>query len=471
LSNKEWGGIREGSGRPPLESRDRKIGRHIYLTWSMVEDINRYGEGSNFSEKVRSLLSHSLEHHKNNLDSNSRIPLTVVELFAGVGGFRRGLELSGADWSFVWANQWEPGKKAQYAFDCYVSHFGKGENHVCKDINRVDKSGIPEHSLLVGGFPCQDYSVARTGAEGIHGKKGVLWWDIYDVLVAKNPNFVLLENVDRLLKSPAKQRGRDFGVMLSCFDSLNYSVEWRIINAADYGFPQRRRRAFIFAYKNDTSYADSLRDYSPEDLLHRSGFFQAQFPIKEVIITSAATSLEFIDLVDVSENFRFEFANAGLMHDRRIYTERTTPDYHGEVQVLGSVLESSVDKKYYINGSLRDWEFLKGSKHIDRTSRTGHQYTFSEGAIPFPDPVDRPARTMLTSESTKNRSTHIIQDPETGRLRLLTPVEAERLNGFPDNWTDTGMPERQRYFCMGNALVVGLIQKMGTEIARIIRGE
>lgn len=141
---------------------------------------------------------------------------------------------------------WE---KTQHAFDCYCAHFGKSINHVNKNISEIEKSSIPDHNLLVGGFPCQDYSVARTGATGINGKKGVLWWDIRDILETKSPSFVILENVDRLLKSPANQRGRDFGIILTCFNELGYNVEWRVINAAEYGFAQRRRRTFILHTK------------------------------------------------------------------------------------------------------------------------------------------------------------------------------------------------------------------------------
>ena len=82
-----------------------------------------------------------------------------------------------------------------------------------------------------------------------------------------------------------------------------------------------------------------------------------------------------------------------------------------------------------------------------------------------------PARTMLTSEATLNRSTHVIKDVDTNNLRLITPVEAERIQGFDDNWTNTGMPKKMRYFCMGNALVVGVISKIGTEIENIIKKE
>lgn len=201
------------------------------------------------------------------------IEKTVCELFAGVGGFRVGLEKADSNWKTVWANQWEPSRKAQHAFDCYVAHFGKKENYINKDIASIDKSTIPNHNLLVGGFPCQDYSVARTGAEGMEGKKGVLWWQIRDVLKEKKPKFVLLENVDRLLKSPANQRGRDFGVILACFNDLGYTVEWRVINAAEYGFAQRRRRTFIFACRNDTNYYKSIKNEKLEDIINKNRIF------------------------------------------------------------------------------------------------------------------------------------------------------------------------------------------------------
>lgn len=113
------------------------------------------------------------------------------------------------------------------------------------------------------------------------------------------------------------------------------------------------------------------------------------------------------------------------------------------------------------------WIYLKGAKKIPRTAASGHKYLFSEGPVGFPDAWDKPGRTMLTSESTLNRSTHVVTVPRTNRLRLLTPVEVERLQGFDDEWTSTGMPERFRYFCMGNALVVSMITRMGKELDNI----
>lgn len=436
--------------------------------------------------------------------------IKVCELFAGVGGFRLGLEKASGEFNFVWANQWEPGKKVQHAFDCYVSHFGK-ENHVNSDISKIDKNEIPDHDLLVGGFPCQDYSVASTGAKGIQGKKGVLWWEIRDILEAKKPRFVLLENVDRLLKSPAKQRGRDFGVMLACFNELDYSVEWRIINAAEYGFSQRRRRIFIFAFRNDTEYAKKIDRNNLREWIHETGFFQEEFPImyksaksedklevedtgseqlsiiesdnialKEIAITkedkidAEQVKMEYDDILEISDNFKMEFKNTGIMTNGVIYTEKTIPRYNGEFTLLRDILERDVDEKYYLDGDaekLAKWEYLKGAKKIPRTSKTGHSYIFSEGPLAFPDSIDKPSRTMLTSESSVNRSTHVVRDPQTDRLRLLTPIEAERLNGFEDNWTSSGMTEKFRYFCMGNALVVGLVEKMGKSINSIVEKE
>lgn len=400
----------------------------------------------------------------------------VVELFAGVGGFRIGLNKASPEFNFVWANQWEPSRKSQEAFKCYITHFGNLNIHSNQDITKVDKNEIPDHSVLVGGFPCQDYSVARTGAEGISGKKGVLWWEIFEILKIKKPPFILLENVDRLLKSPGKQRGKDFGIILACFMDLDYSVEWRVINAADYGFPQRRRRVFIFGYKNDTCYAKRLSGYRLESIIDRFGFFQQAFP---AIVAGSHRNLpntfnfEFEDLLDVSEHFSFNFSNSGIMRNCLIHTQEmiVSPDLNIRYQTLEEILENDVDERFYLNGELEDWSYMKGPKRIQRTDKDGHKYYFSEGGIPFPDPINKPARTMLTSEGTKNRSTHIIKDPFTGRKRKLTPIECERLNGFPDDWTNTGMSERFRYFCMGNALVVGLVEKIGKVLSEIIDRE
>ena len=400
---------------------------------------------------------------------------TICELFAGVGGFRLGFDRLGTGWETTWFSQWEPGASPQWAHECYVRHYGdspdlNGELHTGEDIATVQKESIPDHTLLVGGFPCQDYSVAHTlaSAHGIEGKKGVLWWQIRDVLIAKRPPFCIFENVDRLLKSPAKQRGRDFGVILACLYVLGYSVEWRVVNAAQYGAAQRRRRTFIFAYRNDTKYGKKMSKCEASSLIKEKGLMAQAFPIEKLGVVKSVVIGK--DIVAVSDAFAFAFENAGYMHDGTIWTVKVT-EREEESTKLGDILQSNVDEAYYIAGDkMAKWVYLKGAKKIPRRTKEGHEYMFSEGPIAFPDPWDRPGRTMLTSESTLNRSTHVVVDPGTGRIRLLTPVETERMQGFDDDWT-AGMPDRMRYFCMGNALVVPMITRMGRVLDDIVANE
>lgn len=403
---------------------------------------------------------------------------TMCELFAGVGGFRLGMERLASGWKTVWFSQWEPGAKTQWAHQCYVAHFGdsldkNGENHTCDDIALVNKDSIPEHTLLVGGFPCQDYSVAHTlsSSHGIEGKKGVLWWQIRDTIQAKKPPFCLFENVDRLLKSPSKQRGRDFGIMLTCLANLGYSVEWRVVNAATYGAAQRRKRTFIFAWKEDTSYGKRTSKITPETLMATDGLMAKAFPIKAIEALNSVTVGK--NVTEVSDTFAFDFRAAGFMRKRTIYTADVS-EKEETPRLLGQVLETEpVDESYFITDSekIAKWNYLKGAKKINRVAANGHEYVFSEGPVAFPDPWDRPARTMLTSESTVNRSSHVVADKNTGRFRTLTPVEAERIQGFDDNWTNTGMPPRMRFFCMGNALVVPMIERMGRVLTSIVESE
>ena len=410
---------------------------------------------------------------------------TVVELFAGVGGFRCGLnkvELvkdkvkENGDWKFVWANQWEPSTKTQEAFDCYVKRFGdKDASNV--DIFQVDKKKIPNHTLLVGGFPCQDYSVAQTlsNSKGIEGKKGVLWWQINDILKAKKTPFVLLENVDRLVKSPAKQRGRDFGIMLRCLSDAGYAMEWRIINAAEYGHPQRRRRIYIFAYREGTKYYEAMKSLTPYEIISKKGVFAKAFKIEQ-FEEKKIKEYDFIkgykDLVVVSDKFKAEFENSGYMINGKVYTVKTIPVQSKPI-TLGEIAEKEgVDTHYFLNESQRKkYEYLRGSKKIPRIDKNGFEYMYSEGSMSPYDDLSLPARTMLTSEGTTNRSTHIIMDPQKNKLRLLTPVECERINQFPDNWTNSGMPEKRRYFMMGNALVCGLVKAIGKIIEHLVEKE
>ena len=396
--------------------------------------------------------------------------LKVIELFAGVGGFRLGLEDTG-NYEVVWSNQWEPSTKMQHASMVYEARFGP-ENHINADISEVKTEAVPDGDILVGGFPCQDYSVATTlqNSKGLLGKKGVLWWSIYRILSEKKnpPKYLFLENVDRLLKSPSNQRGRDFALMLKSLDDLGYAVEWRVINAADYGMPQRRRRVFFLGYHKTTSLYKKLKSALPEEWIYESGTMANAFPIGGT--SSKINTFEIKDgLVLLSENFNVEeklspFQNTGFFINGMVHTTKTTPNYDGTSAVLGSVLEkANIHNEFYIpENDYPKWEYLKGAKKETRTAKSGFSYNYSEGSMIFPDALDNASRTIITGEGGKSpsRFKHVIQTKK--GLRRLTPIELERLNMFPDQHTALeGISNTKRAFFMGNALVVGVVKKIG----------
>lgn len=399
--------------------------------------------------------------------------IRVVELFAGVGGFRLGLEAASEHFNVIWADQWEPYQKEQYAFSCYIQHFGACAEHVCADIAKV-KDKVPEHDLLVGGFPCQDYSILKKGAKGIEGHKGRLWWEVDEILQEKRPKYVILENVDRLIRSPAQQKGRDFSIILRCFYEKGYAVEWRVINAAEYGCAQRRRRTFIVAYHNSTPFYQKLAEevckrwlktmhrYIIDDGIMAQAFRVASF--RKEFVDQWIDELIFPSVQDVLARQRVHLYDAGVMINGRVYSVSVVPKRMPSIPLRDVLEKMGVDEHHFIKeDELPLWTYKKGAKCEPRRRVDGSEYIFSEGAMDFPDSLDKPSRTLITSETKLSRTSHVVQDHLTGRLRTLTPIECERLNGFPDDWT-ADMPENMRYFCMGNALVVPLVTMLGNAL-------
>lgn len=413
---------------------------------------------------------------KNRKYSEPKKPVgTVAELFAGVGGFRIGLAAAG--WATVFSNQWEPSTKAQHASDVYIANFGP-EGHTNVDISTVKK--IPDIDLLVGGFPCQDYSVAKSlnSSKGLEGKKGVLWWDILRLVKQKKPKFIFLENVDRLLKSPSAQRGRDFAIMLKTLGNEGYLIEWRVVSASDYGFPQRRIRVFIVA-KRTKSMPTEIQKF-----VTRNGILARALPVAQSVENETVVDLgdppDVISRKFNNSSGRSPFQNAGVYFANKAYTYKTASAYKGTKKVLGDVLldDSFVPDEYFVDSSrIAEWEYLKGAKTIERMHKgSGAAYNYVEGKMAFPDLLSNPSRTILTGEggTSPSRFKHIIKTRK--GYRRLTPRELERLNGFPDNWTQFGTAGKQindarRAFFMGNALVVGLIEKVGKVISQAMQEE
>ena len=411
--------------------------------------------------------------------------IKVVELFAGVGGFRLGLEgwqnksassnykkKFDTPYQIVWSNQWEPSTKIQHASLVYEKHWGKKE-HCNADISTVDVKSIPDHDLLVGGFPCQDYSVATTlkNSKGLIGKKGVLWWSIHRILSQKRhkPKYLFLENVDRLLISPSGQRGRDFAIILQSLNKLGYAVEWRVINAAEYGMPQRRRRIFILGFHKNSKIYKEIKITTKNDWILKKGIFANAFPVitEDLPITNDFSFKG--DIVHISENFNKEevsevFENSGVMINGLVSTLKTKPNFKGKFQSLGDILQNrEVTKDFYIaKEDIEKWRYLKGPKKALRINSNGFEYSYNEGGMSFPDTLEKPSRTIITGEGgpSPSRFKHVIETKK--GFRRLSPVELERLNMFPDDHTKfDGITDAKRAFFMGNALVVGVIEKIG----------
>lgn len=409
----------------------------------------------------------------------SNTDIKVIELFAGVGGFRIGLERASQRYKTIWNSQWEPSTKTQDASLIYQKRFGI-EGHSNNDISTVPVEEIKSGTLLCGGFPCQDYSVASTlkRSGGIEGKKGVLWWQIHRILLeSKNPpKYLFLENVDRLLKSPVKQRGRDFAIILASLSDLGYAVEWRVINAADYGMPQRRRRTYIVAYKEGTKlFKTSSKTETVKWLLEESVIAKAfgcnpsnKSKIKELEIEG--------DLIKVTQEFNkgeknSPFGTAGFMCNRKVCTVDIDAVYSGKKLTLGELLvdEKEVPEEFFIDEKeLPKWKHQKGGKSEKRKTVEGFEYNYSEGPMAFPDYLDKPSRTIITGEGGKgaSRFKHVIQT-KSGRYRRLVPIELERLNMFPDNHTE-GASDLRRAFLMGNALVTGIVENIGRVLLKWI---
>lgn len=408
--------------------------------------------------------------------------IRVVELFAGVGGFRIGLEGASDAYETIWNNQWEPSTVHQDASLVYKARFGS-KGHCNQDINIIPTDTIPNHDLLVGGFPCQDYSVASTLSRsgGIEGKKGVLWWQIYRILNEKGesrPNYIFFENVDRLLGSPAKQRGRDFAIILASLADLGYTVEWRVINAAEYGMPQRRRRTYIVGYQEGCTVNRKVEGL--EDWILYDGVLAKAFPCKQKDKIISSFDIEGT-IKEVSDHFNegrnnSPFCDAGIMRNRHVISVDTIPVYDGTYMTLGGNLvnESLVPEEFFIpEEDIARWKYEKGAKKIERTSKEGFKYTFSEGGMAFPDSLDKPSRTIITGEggAAASRFKHVVKTPS-GRYRRLIPLELERLNMFPDNHTcHPDVSDGRRAFLMGNALVCGVVQQVGKSLYRFIYGK
>ena len=430
--------------------------------------------------------------------------IDVIELFAGVGGFRLGLEgfrksdsryyssLTGYSdeitnpsfFNTIISNQFEPSTKIQVASSVYTKQFGK-TGHYNLDINKLLVDNILECQqnfgkverplMMVGGFPCQDYSVGTLlkNSKGLKGVKGVLWWEINRLLcelkdIGKTPKYLLFENVDRLLKSPVKSRGSDFATILYCLRKLGYTVEYQSVNAADLGFVQKRSRVFILAY-----------------------FGKPKGILRDTLNISQISSGDIINIPDykftksnigrIQNRFKglktSPFLNGGILHEGSVFPFKAefaksyNPMVFEDIRIDESL--EDVSSLLVSNKTIKNWKEAKGGKRIQRFKPDGTPYIWSEGAMEVYQKNDKPLRTIITSEGSlsPSRTRHLVplNNPINGHIyRILHPLEMERANMFPDYFTlDNNISPKKVGFLMGNALVVGIVEKIRNTILEL----
>jgi len=219
-------------------------------------------------------------------------------------------------------------------------------------------------------------------------------------------------------------------------------------------------------------------------LLSKSPLAMA-FPVvpksREVEFELGCDAVEVQQNYSPSENRKTRFASSGACINGKVWTIATKAapiddffPYIGQQKplTLGDIVDQTqctAPSVFIEESSLERWRHLKGAKSTPRIAKSGHAYTYSEGAVPFPDPLDRPARTILTSEGGKaaSRTKHVVEQAD-GRLRRLTAEEIENLSGFPRGYTAvTGLSESHRAFLIGNALVTGVVTRIGQELTRM----
>jgi DNA (cytosine-5)-methyltransferase 1 len=406
--------------------------------------------------------------------------LRFIDLFAGVGGFRLGLEranlslwnrltsqgdggiapliegvepiqpsvqyprdlpndLSDGDagavpyFSCVYSNEWD-----KYANSIYKQHFGECD---LRDITTVYSGDIPDHDLLLGGFPCQSFSVAGKRG-GFEDTRGTMFFEIARILRDKRPRYLLLENVKGLL---THDDGKTFQTILKVLTDLGYDVQWQVLNSKNFGVPQNRERVFIIG--------------------HLRGEPRPQvFPLSESdrrYLTSQGKSQ--------SEGQRIRGNNP--------------PDYAGALRVGGGdtkdLIATTLAARDYkgggnliqLNNPTHSNDRVYAPEGVSPTLNTmqgGRRQPFVAIPVLTPDRQEKRQNGRRFKEDGEPSFTLTAQDrhgvmTDDLTIRRLTPMECERLQGFPDGWT-LPLSDTQRYKTLGNAVTVNVIEVVGGKL-------
>jgi len=353
--------------------------------------------------------------------------LKHIDLFAGIGGFR--IAVNKAGYETVWTNDID-----KMACDVYEDNFGKG-SVICDDINNIPIKSIPKHDLLTAGFPCQPFSAAGKKMGTKDKTRGTLFEKIIEVLEFHQPKYFLLENVRRLL---SMDDGIHFKIILEALASLNYFIEWRLINPLQFGIPQNRDRVFIYGIKNPvvTNSHQTLEKYSvllDETDLENLKFFNYQLE----------------DEMKLISNSDKKFGNWGIAYSNKFFTQMLEPlPNQLKPKLLKDLLEDNPSPEFdftgdtlnRLNGSEKIHGYINGVEVLYNQkggARMGYTVFGVNGVAP-----------TLTASTSRHYERYKIEK----RFRRLTNIEYARLMGFPDNWCNVTTSYNQ-YFLYGNAVV------------------
>jgi DNA (cytosine-5)-methyltransferase 1 len=439
----------------------------------------------------------------------------VVELFAGIGGFRIGLEKANDKYKVVWSND-----NDKYASAIYRYHWNDGTMHEC-DIRTVDAATIPDHDLLVGGFPCQSFSIAGKRG-GFEDTRGTLFFEIARIVRAKRPSYLWLENVKGLL---SHDEGNTFATIISTIDELGYDCQWQVLNSKNHGVPQNRERVFIIGHLRGTNrpqvfpFTDSDRQDNELQrglvigaITGRRGNSQSD---GDYIVESKGQVQKGLDRKGFTDIAHSIDANYTKGLSKRAQCERT-------MIFVGGVMGDK-NQMWLEDGKENSRNFPQGQRVYSpegisaQLTAQGGRWGAKTGLYAIYDDYNSKFRKDgLSGTLTRNVGTETNRNgqkvvmvaqslqtdgqlrsgtswgtdkPQSARnIRRLTPIECERLQGFPDNWTKYGrtgdyeinsethrknkvnpnqiitISDSQRYKCCGNAVTTNVISDIAERL-------
>jgi DNA (cytosine-5)-methyltransferase 1 len=341
--------------------------------------------------------------YRNLQDYENTENMKYISLFAGIGGFDLALNRLGHE--AVYVNEWD-----KYAAQIYEKNFNHKPD--TRDIRTVAADDIPDHDLLVGGFPCQAFSLAGK-RRGFSETRGTLFFEICRIAAAKRTPYLLLENVEGLL---SHDNGQTFTVIIRALDELGYDIQWQVVNSKDFGVPQNRTRVYIAGHLRDRSRPEifPITGTNPKALEeYTSGQRQGQRVYGPGGVSVALSALG-----------GGMGAKTGLYMIRDTQNE-TMKDEIGTLQARSKDYDGCGFQVVITSRHPRSGDPSKGGTG----ALSSDKYSFTIDSMP-----------------------HYVNG-----IRKLTPTECERLQGFPDGWTE-GISDTQRYKCLGNAVTVNVIQ-------------